>query len=93
MLERITKIWMPRRRRRAFAEVRRQITDSGYALDDLSDSELEAVITRGAGGIENVLPLTGKAIYWTLRRLSRDSRQLVQRKIKQPPQTLRAGYF
>lgn len=92
MLEKISKIWQPRQKRRALAEVRRQIANSGYALDDLSDSELEAAITRGQGGIEKVLPLTGKAIYWTLRRLSPDSGQLQRRKIKQS-QTQRTGYL
>ena len=88
MLGMISKIWTPpskRRRRRALDTIRRQIADSGYALDDLTDSELEAAITRGEGGIENVLPLTGKTIYWTLRRLSPGDRQFQQRRIKQPP--------
>ena len=96
MLEKLSKIWArssKRRRRRMLDNARRQIADSGYAIDDLSDSELEAAITRSAGGIEKVLPLTGKAIYWTLRRLSPDGRQIQKRKIKQPPQTQRAGYF
>ena len=86
MFGRLSKIWRLQRRRRAFAEARRQSADSGYALDDLSDSELESAITRGGGGIETSLPLTGKTIYWALRRLSPDSRQLQRRKIKQPPQ-------
>jgi DNA-binding transcriptional LysR family regulator len=96
MIEMISKIWTPsskRRRRRALDSIRRQIESSGYALDDLTDSELEAAITRGEGGIEEALPLTGKKIYWTLRRLSPDDRQLQQRKIKQPPRTQRADYF
>jgi hypothetical protein len=95
MLEKICKIWTQskRRRRRILDNVRRQIADCGYALDDLSDSELEAAISRGAGGIEKVLPLTGKAIYWTLRRLSPDHSQIQRRKIKKPPQTQRAGNF
>jgi hypothetical protein len=96
MLEMMSKIWTPpseRRRRRALDSIRRQFESSGYALDDLTDSELEAAITRGEGGIEEVLPLTGKKIYWTLRRLSPDGRQLQRRKIKQPPQMQRASYF
>lgn len=89
MLEKFNKIWMPsaqRRRKRTLDIVRRQFESSGYTLDDLSDSELEAAVTRGAGGIEEVLPLTGKKIYWTLRRISPDEGQLQQRKIKQPQQ-------
>jgi hypothetical protein len=96
MIGMISKIWTPsskRRRRRALNTIRRQIADSGYSLDDLTDFELEAAITRGESGVENVLPLTGRMIYWTLRRLSRDDRQLHQRKIKQSPQIQRAGYF
>jgi hypothetical protein len=78
---------------RVLDSIRRQFESSGYALDDLTDSELEAAITRGEGGIEEVLPLTGKKIYWTLRRLSPDGRQLQRRKIKQPPQMQRTSYF
>ena len=96
MLGRINKNWMPSaqsRRRRTLDIVRRQFESSGYTLDDLTDSELEAAITRGAGGIEKVLPLTGKAIYWTLRRISPDGRQLRRRKIKQPRRAQASGYF
>lgn len=81
----ISEIWEPssdRRRRRAFDNIRRQIADSGYALDDLTDSKLEAAITRGEGGIEQALPLTAKTIYWTLRRLSPGDGQLQRRKVK-----------
>lgn len=96
MFTKIRNFWTPslkRRRRRALDTIRRQIADSGYALDDLTDSELEAAITRGEGGIEKVLPLTGKTIYWTLRRLSPDDRQLQRRKMKQPPRIQRARFF
>ena len=89
MFEKFNKIWMPsaqNRKRRMLDNIRRQFESSGYTLDDLTDSELEAAITRGEGGIEKVLPLTGKAIYWTLRRISPDDRQLRRRKIKQPQQ-------
>ncbi len=96
MLEMINKIWTPsaqNRRRRTLDTVRRQFESSGYTLDDLTDSELEAAITRGAGGIEKVLPLTGKKIYWTLRRISPDDGQLRQRKIKQSSRARKAEYF
>ena len=82
MLGKINKIWTPRRRRRAFAEVRRQMADCGYALDDLTDSQLEKAVTGGRGGIEKVPSLTARTIYWTLRRLSPDEGHLRQRKIK-----------
>ena len=96
MIGMIRKIWTlssNRRRRQMLDSIRQQIADSGYALDDLTDSELEAAITRGEGGIERVLPLTGKTIYWTLRKLSSDGRQLQRRKIKQPPRVQSADYF
>lgn len=90
MLKKLSRIWHPQRRCQTLAEIRRQIADSGYALDDLSDSELEKAFTRGAGGIEKVLPLTGKTIYWALRRLAPGDAQLQRRKIKQPPSIGRA---
>jgi DNA-binding transcriptional LysR family regulator len=96
MLEMISKILTPsskRRRRRALDSIRREFESSGYALDDLTDAELEAAITSGNGGIEEALPLTGKKIYWTLRRLSPDDPRLQQRKIKQPPLMQKAAYF
>lgn len=96
MLEKINKIWMPSarsRKRRALDSVRRQFESCGYTLDDLTDAELEATITRGAGEIEKVTPLTAKTIYWTLRRLSPGDSQLQQRKIKQPRQMQSASYF
>ena len=96
MIGMIGKIWtqsLERRKRQALDTIRRQIADSGYALDDLTDSQLEAAITRGEGGIENVLPLTGKKIYWTLRRLLPDGRQLQRRKVKKAPRRQRADYF
>lgn len=96
MFGKINKIWMPSaqsRRKRTLDNVRRQIESCGYTLDDLTDAELEAAITRGGRRIEKVLPLTGKTIYWTLRRISPDSRQLQQRKIRQPQQMQTSGYF
>jgi hypothetical protein len=92
----VNKIWMlsaRSRKKRTLDNVRRKFESCGYTLDDLTDSELEAVITRGEGGIEKVLPLTAKAIYWTLRRISPDSRQLRRRKIKQPQQMQTPGYY
>ena len=98
MIGLISKIWTHsfsaakrRRQQEALDVIRRQIADSGYALDDLTDSELETAITNGAGEIKNFAPLTGKTIYWTLRRLSPDDRQLARRKVKQPLQMRMAG--
>ena len=91
MLGRLSNIRTPRRRRRALDEVRRQIADCGYALDDLTDSQLEQAVTGGRGGIEKVLPLTPRTIYWTLRRLSPDAEDFGRRKIKEPPRSSR--YF
>ena len=100
MIGLISKIWThifsaaKRRKQLELLDgIRRQIADSGYALEDLTDSELETAITNGAGEIENFAPLTGKTIYWTLRRLSPDDRQLVRRKIKQPLQMQATGFF
>ena len=96
MLGMINKIWMPSaqsRRKRTLDNVRRQIENSGYTLDDLTDAELETAVTRDGDGIEKVLPLTGKEIYWTLRRISPDGRQLQRRKIKQPQQRQMSGHF
>lgn len=92
MLGKIRKIWMASARRRILDKVRRQFETCGYTLDDLTDSQLEAAITRGEGGIETVPPLTAKTIYWMLRRLSPDGK-LRERKIKQMPQTQRAEYL
>lgn len=86
MLNMIRKIWTPstaRRRRRVLDDFRRQIAAIGYALDDLTDAQLEAKITRGKWNIEKLLPLTGKALYWALRQISPDDRQLQMRKLKQ----------
>ena len=96
MIRMISRIWTPsskRRRRRTLDIIRRQIADSGYALDDLTDFELEAALTRGEGGVENIPPLTGKSIYWALRRISPDGRQLQRRKIKQPQGAQAPVYF
>lgn len=80
----ISKIWTrSSRQRRVLDSIRRQFESSGYVLDDLTDSELEAAITRGEGRIEKALPLTGKAIYWALRRIWPDSKELQRRKINQ----------
>lgn len=86
MLDIVRKIWTPsssRRRRRALDDIRRQFASSGYALDDLTDAQLEAAITRGKDNIEKLPPLTGKTLYWTLRRISPDDKQLQRRKMKQ----------
>jgi hypothetical protein len=86
MLNIVRKIWtslLSRRRRNALDDLRREITSFGYALDDLTDAQLESAITRGEGSIEALPPLTGKTLYWILRRVSPDDRQLEQRKMKQ----------
>ena len=89
MIRKIYENWVPsaRRRRRLLHNARRQFETCGYALDDLSDSQLEAAITCCKGRIEKATPLTGKAIYWTLRRISPGGYQLQQRKMKQARQT------
>ena len=89
MFDMVRKIWMPsssRRRKRALDNLRRQVASCGYALDDLTDDQLEALITRGEGSIEMLPPLTGKTLYWTLRRISPDIGQLQRRKIRSAPQ-------
>lgn len=86
MLNMIRKIWTPssaRRRSQTLDDFRRQIAAIGYALDDLTDAQLEAKITRGKTSIEKLPPLTGKALYWALRQISPDDGQLRMRKLKQ----------
>ena len=84
MIETIRKIWTPSRRRRKLAldDVRRQFANCGYTLEDLTDSELERLITYGTGEIEKLHPLTAKKIYWTLRKISPDGSRFEKRKIK-----------
>jgi hypothetical protein len=94
MIKKIGEILMPpaKRKRRVLDNVRRQFSDCGYSVDDLTDSQLEAAITGGIGGVEKIPPLTSRTIYWTLRRLSADERELRNRKIKRLHQTQKAGY-
>jgi hypothetical protein len=80
MFGKFYKTWMPweRRRRRALENAREQIASCGYKLDDLADSQLEAALIQSESGIDEV-PLTGKRIYWALRRISPDGKLFRQR--------------
>lgn len=64
------------RKRRHLDKVRRLFEGCGHTVDDRTDSELEAAITHYGGRLGSSLPLTGKRMYWILRRLSSDGEQL-----------------
>lgn len=48
--------------------MRHEFANVGYPLDGLSDSQVEAVLTNGEGGITDVV-LNAKIIHHALRRL------------------------
>ena len=73
MFGKIYKNWVARnqrRRERVLDEIRGQFELHGYSLEGLTDSEVEEAIAYYGDPIENSMPLTGKKIYWILRRLS-----------------------
>ncbi len=79
MLGKNYKTWMPgpqRRRKQLLDAIRAEIESYGYSLGDLTDSEIEEAVTYYVGPIERALPLSGKGIYWSLRRLSPGGRRL-----------------
>lgn len=65
-IRRITKRW---RRRRQLVQIRREFEICGYPLEHLDDAGIEAALTGGKCRIEEI-PLSAKAIYFALRRLS-----------------------
>jgi len=88
MLRAIYRNWgrsEQRRRKRVLAKIRRQLANCGYSVEDLTDSELEAAATCDGERVEDAMPLTGKRIYWILRRLSPDVTRLRRRKIERAP--------
>ena len=83
MFGKIYKNWVARnqrRRRKVLDEIRGQFELHGYSLEDLADSEVEEAITFYSDPIENSMPLTGKKIYWVLRRLSPDGERFRRRR-------------
>jgi hypothetical protein len=68
MVKKLCQVWAAYRRRRAFTRVRREFAKVGYPLNGLSDSQVEAALTNGEGGITDVV-LSAKVIHHTLRRL------------------------
>jgi hypothetical protein len=64
------------RRRRTLNKIRREFEKLGYAFNDVTDSELEAAITFAGNSVEDFLPLTGKTMYWMLRRISQNGAPL-----------------
>jgi hypothetical protein len=84
MFGKIYKNWIARdrrRRKRALEEIRGQFERDGYSLEDLTDSEVEQAITSYGDPIENSKPLTGREVYWVLRRLSPDGERFRARRI------------
>lgn len=69
MVKRIINFWEARRRRRAFAAVRREFRKSGVGLDGVSNAELEDEIHRSGQTVEDAA-LGAKAIYLMARRLA-----------------------
>lgn len=68
VVNKLYQAWAAYRRRRAFSNVRREFAKVGYPLDGLSDSQVEAALTNGEGGITDVV-LSAKIIHHALRRL------------------------
>ena len=68
VMEKLYRSWAAYRRRRAFSKVRREFAKVSYPLDGLSDSQVEAALTNGEGGITDVV-LSAKIIHHALRRL------------------------
>jgi hypothetical protein len=68
VVKKLCRSWAAYRRRRAFAKVRREFAKVGYPLDGLSDSQVEAALTNGEGGITNVV-LSAKIMHHAFRRL------------------------
>jgi hypothetical protein len=81
VVKKLCHVWAAYRRRRAFAKVRREFAKVGYPLDGLSDSQVEAALTNGEGGITDVV-LSAKIIHHALRRLLN---------LRHQPRVIRAG--
>ncbi|MBK9154328.1 MAG: hypothetical protein IPM25_08945 [Chloracidobacterium sp.] len=64
------------RTRRVLRRIRRQLETSGYTVNGIPDSVLEAAVAFDGRRIEDVLPLTAKKTYWILRRISPDVTKL-----------------
>ena len=79
MLGKIYNNWLPwgrsRRRKEALETIRGQLESLGYSLEGRTDRDLEEAITRYDRPVENAMPLTGKGVYWALRRLSLDRKR------------------
>lgn len=58
-----------RNKRNVLDEIRRQVENSGYSVEHLTNPQLAAAVVETTGLVE---PLTAKQIYLTLRRLSPD---------------------
>ena len=70
MLSKITGELVKKRRQRRLAQVRRELSRSGYSLDHLDDEILEAAVAGGEGHLNGKIFLTPKKIFFTLRRLA-----------------------
>ena len=56
------------RRRRKYAQIRREFARHGVSLEKFGDEEVESALTRGVGSIDD-LTLNSKIIYLASRRL------------------------
>lgn len=90
MFGNVYKNWVAlrqRRRKRLLAAIREQFERDGYSLENLTDSQVEEAIRFYNDPIETAIPLTGKRIYWILRRLSPNGEAFNQRQTDQAART------
>lgn len=79
MLQKFSRKFTGWNRRRQMTRIRRKFARCGYPLDDLNDSQIESALTQpGERRIGNV-SLTGKSIYFALRRLAPDGEPIRRR--------------
>lgn len=79
MLQRFSRKFTEWNRRRQITRIRRKFARCGYPLDDLNDSQIQSALTQpGERRIGNV-SLTGKSIYFALRRLTPDGEPIRRR--------------
>jgi hypothetical protein len=83
MLDMVRKICKgsPPERGDVVESFRKEAANCGYSLDDRTDAQLEAALSFSERNIEKLMPLTGRTIYWALRRLSPGAMQRQKRKI------------
>ena len=69
MVNKISAVFEPWRRRRRLAQIRGEFASHGFTLDHIDDSSVEAAVTRGERTLKDV-SLNAKSIYLAAMRLS-----------------------